>query len=136
MKKEVEWKQIKNYNYEVSDDGQVRNKESKKILTQRNNTQGYKIVDIQVEKKNRTIAVHRLVAETFLGERHKQDSNLQVDHIDRDKVNNNLKNLRWVTRSENIKNRNKILSVNINLVKKIIELHELGKSAQDICLLV
>ena len=47
-------------------------------------------------------SVHRLVAETFLD----NPINLKfVDHIDRDKSNNDLSNLRWVTAQENLYNR-------------------------------
>ena len=47
-------------------------------------------------------SMHRLVAETFLD----NPNNLKfVDHIDRDKSNNDLSNLRWVTAQENLYNR-------------------------------
>ena len=47
-------------------------------------------------------SVHRLVAETFLD----NPNNLKfVDHIDRDKSNNDSSNLRWVTAQENLYNR-------------------------------
>ena len=47
--------------------------------------------------------VHRLVAETFI----KNDNLLlEVDHIDRERHNNNVDNLRWVTKSEQNENRN------------------------------
>jgi len=46
--------------------------------------------------------VHRLVAETFI----ENPSDLpEVDHKDRDKSNNCVDNLRWVTRQENMENR-------------------------------
>lgn len=47
--------------------------------------------------------VHKLVACAFLGI--PDDQTLTVDHIDRNKSNNNLNNLRWATKSE--QNRNK-----------------------------
>lgn len=48
------------------------------------------------------ISVHRLVAETFI----ENISNKRfVDHIDRDKSNNDVTNLRWVTAQENLNNR-------------------------------
>ena len=43
--------------------------------------------------------VHRLVCEAFYG----LNDDYQVDHLDGDKFNNNLSNLEFVTRSENIK---------------------------------
>lgn len=46
------------------------------------------------------IKLHRLVAKTFLGE-----SNLQVNHIDKNKTNNSLCNLEYVTQSENLFHR-------------------------------
>ena len=44
--------------------------------------------------------IHRLVYETFVG---KIKYGLQIDHIDGNKQNNTLENLRMVTQSENLK---------------------------------
>lgn len=44
--------------------------------------------------------VHRLVAETFLPN---PNSLTDVNHIDSDKTNNNLSNLEWCSRSDNLK---------------------------------
>lgn len=46
--------------------------------------------------------VHRVVYETFVGTIH---SGLEIDHINRDKHDNRVTNLRTVTHSENCKNR-------------------------------
>lgn len=46
--------------------------------------------------------VHRLVALTFLDN---PDKLPEVDHIDRNRGNNNIENLRWVSKSENNKNK-------------------------------
>tara|TARA_R110001599_G_scaffold169777_1_gene359775 strand:+ start:2487 stop:2927 length:441 start_codon:yes stop_codon:yes gene_type:complete len=63
---------------------------------------GYNKVFIQYGQVKRNCRVHRLVAETFLP----NDNNLpQVDHIDRNRINNDISNLRWVTASENMLNR-------------------------------
>jgi hypothetical protein len=46
--------------------------------------------------------LHRLVAETFID----NPLNLtEIDHIDRNKENNCVNNLKWTTRSENNRNR-------------------------------
>lgn len=55
-------------------------------------------------KKSRPVAVHQLVAETFIkpieGKRY-------IDHIDRNKLNNDASNLRYVTQAENNMNSNR-----------------------------
>ena len=44
---------------------------------------------------------HHLVASAFIGER---PPGMVVDHIDRDKLNNNVTNLRYITQTDNIRN--------------------------------
>lgn len=61
---------------------------------------GYLCVVVTVAKnKTKICRVHRLVAETFLGFR---DKSWDVHHKDHNKKNNNIDNLMWCSRSENI----------------------------------
>ena len=61
--------------------------------------QGYRDVSLSISKgKVIRKRVHRIVAETFLVN---EESKQQVDHIDGNKLNNNVKNLRWCTNIEN-----------------------------------
>ena len=50
---------------------------------------------------NKLYAVHRLIAETFLGN---PQNKPEIDHINRDRSDNNISNLRWATRKENCRN--------------------------------
>ncbi|ENV4137257.1 HNH endonuclease [Escherichia coli] len=100
------WKQTKYENYEVSSHGNVRNTKTGNTLTNSlSRSNGYYKVTLSIKVngvgKTFPIEVHRLVAETFLA--YNPQDKLVVDHIDSNKLNNNLKNLQWITRSENIK---------------------------------
>ena len=64
------------------------------------------LADLQVDLKAKSKLVHRLVAEAFLGPRPEKND---VDHIDGDRTNNMLLNLRYLTRSGNILARNERL---------------------------
>lgn len=47
---------------------------------------------------NKTYYVHRIIAQVFI---HNSENKLLVNHIDGNKINNNIDNLEWVTHSEN-----------------------------------
>jgi len=80
-----------------------KNRES--ILKQRLMGDGYKTVNLRVGGKQKPCGVHRLLASAFIG----NVSGLQVDHIDQDKQNNDIDNLRICTSSQNNMNKTKRL---------------------------
>lgn len=89
--------------YEISEDGRIfRNVKSKKIIKQFLGRNGYWQVLGSINGKKFIKAAHSLVAECWLGEK---PEGYEVDHIDRNKHNNHYTNLRYVTRSEQMKNR-------------------------------
>ena len=123
-----EWKVIKDYsNYEISNTGKVRNKITKNILKFLLNKDNYLYVDLYNDnKKNATHKrIHRLVAETFLGE-----SNLVVNHIDGNKHNNVVNNLEWVSPEENSKLASELGLYKTKLVK-IKETNKIFRSIKD-----
>lgn len=98
------WKQYLDTKYEVSNLGNVRNKKTKAVLSQENTGNGYLCVGLQmnngVYKKTR---VHRMVAMTFLEFQRTEERN-EVDHINGNKADNSVDNLRWCTHKENMNN--------------------------------
>ena len=95
-----EWWQIKDYpNYEVSKEGQVRNKITGKILKQRLSNTGYYRVCLYNENNHKFFSVHRLVASAFIENPYNKSC---VNHIDNNPKNNNVENLEWVSYKENM----------------------------------
>ena len=71
-----------------------------KILRPCKHSKGYLLVGLHKDGYLKT-AVHRLVALAFIP----NPQNLpQIDHINADKTNNNVNNLRWVTAKQNVNN--------------------------------
>lgn len=85
--------------YEISNTGIIRNKENKKLKSQYIGSTGYYMVSFSYNNKSKPQRVHRLLALTFIP----NPKNLpEVNHIDGDKLNNNLTNLEWTTHHENM----------------------------------
>lgn len=115
MEKEI-WKDIPNFKgYQVSNFGRVRTYKkttytekhgkrhwTNKILKYKGKTikTGYR-VDLWKDGKPNSYLVARLVAFTFYG-KDINNHNLTVNHIDGNRLNNNLSNLELITLKENI----------------------------------
>ena len=104
-----EFRKIKSlkFLYEVSEDGRIfRNVKSKKqnkiIVDYHHSKAGYCFTFICREGKVQRIPIARVVAECWLGEK---PEGYEIDHIDRNSLNNHYSNLRYVTKSEQMKNR-------------------------------
>jgi hypothetical protein len=105
------WKDIKGYEglYQVSNLGRVKTLKLKfgkqradTIMKPSVSVWGYGRVCLIKNKKGKNYYVHRLVAEAFIPNLENKPT---VDHIDRNKLNNVVSNLRWATYKEQIKNR-------------------------------
>lgn len=119
------WKNVVDYEglYEVSNLGQVRSMprkgtfRDKHILRQAKNNNGYPMVHLFKNGKGKAIAVHRIVAKTFLkNPLNKRD----VNHIDGNKENNNISNLEWTTHTENMKHARKhnLIAISNNVINQ------------------
>lgn len=103
------WHDVRGYEgiYQVSNIGNVRSLDricngvrvKGQYKKQSINSNGYRVVNLVYCGKQRLGLVHRLVATAFIDNPHDKQ---EVNHIDGDKTNNNVKNLEWVTGDENM----------------------------------
>ena len=110
------WRSIDGYNnYAISSFGRVKNVITGRILKARSDKYGYLQINLYDDGVMKTHKIHRLVCCTFIDN---PDDKLCVDHIDNDKTNNNISNLRFATSKENNQNR-KLSSNNTSKVKGV-----------------
>ena len=97
------WKDVVGYEglYQVSDMGNVRGPRG--IMNLGNNCHNYCFLRLCKNKIQKYAYVHRLVCLTFLPN---PENKPEVDHINGNKNDNRLINLRWATKSENGSNPN------------------------------
>lgn len=98
---EENWKPIKDYDkYFISDLGRVRSMKynEPRYLKPGTNGYGYSFVCLCKKGKMKSIKIHRLVAMHFIPNINNKRC---VDHINRNRKDNRVYNLRWATNSEN-----------------------------------
>lgn len=109
-----EWKDVVGYEgiYQVSNYGSVKSLERKTFhgkvcFTSKEKPMkqclrgGYKTVCLRKDNAKKMQRVHRLVAQAFISN---PENKQFVDHIDGDRLNNVVTNLRWCTPRENMNN--------------------------------
>jgi lambda repressor-like predicted transcriptional regulator len=97
-----EWRKISEFpNYSVSNFGNVMNTKTNKIM-KLNIKSGYYHVSLVNELTRKIFKVHRLLAIAFI---ENPENKLQVNHKDKNKLNNNVSNLDWNTRFENCQHK-------------------------------
>lgn len=118
--KKIQWKKLNKYpNYLISEYGEVKNNKTNKLIKPSINKKGYKRVDLSY---NKSILIHKLVYETFVGE---INTNLVIDHIDGNKLNNHYSNLQQITSKENTRkgNRCKRIIIRDNIQNRTVEFY-------------
>ena len=122
------WKKIEDYeNYEVSTFGNVRNIKTNNLLRLSKKGNYYSIGLTNKNKNRKSFRVHRLVCMTFIPN---PDNKTEVNHKDKNGLNNNVINLEWNSHQENCIHRSKGIKIcnnrnikvhKLNLENKIID---------------
>lgn len=100
-----------NTNYKIGNKGTIINKHGNKCKPFIINS-GYYAISLWNNNKKKNYLVHKLVAEHFLDN---YTDSLDIDHIDNNKLNNNINNLQLITHQENCIKR---ITPNVALVTK------------------
>jgi hypothetical protein len=120
------WKPIDQFpNYNVSNLGNIKNIITNKPL-KLNCKDGYYGISLVNDKIRKTFKVHRLVALAFI---ENPENKSDVNHKDKNKLNNHVSNLEWMTRKENNIHRCKDLIITNNKNKPI---YRIDKNSDEI----
>lgn len=101
---EKQWKKIIINNqetfYSVSNYGEIRNDSTKTLLEGSVANNGYRMVHLRY-RIDKNCSVHRLVMKAFSPQEDMDE--LQINHIDGNKLNNKIDNLEWSTALDNMR---------------------------------
>lgn len=127
IKNEI-WKDIYGYEslYQISNLGRVKSLfgwngheyvKREKILKLNETADGYLKVSLFDNTKRKQWYVHRLILSVFYPVINMDE--LQVNHIDENKDNNNIENLEWVTSEQNVNHGTRNERASLSMSKKI-----------------
>ena len=89
-------------NYLIYEDGKVYSKKTKRYLSTCDDGNGYLQVGLSKDGNQKSHKIHRLVGLHYIPN---SDNKICLDHINRDRSDNRVENLRWATYSENQQNK-------------------------------
>lgn len=111
------WKDIKGYEglYQVSNLGEIRRTKTKRIKKATDNGNGYLHITLCKNGERKNYYIHRIVADAFIDN---FNNCKEIDHVDYNRKNNNVSNLRRISHKENIRhsiiNRKKLIGKDEN----------------------
>ena len=99
MEKLIEYDNIKPI-YTIDTKGNIKNINTGKYLKYAITSAGYYTIGLQqIDNTRKIYYVHILVAEMFI---YKPDDAEQVNHLDKNRTNNDINNLEWCTQLDNL----------------------------------
>lgn len=92
-------KDIENWeDYSIDINGNVFSKRRNKYMKPVKNKSGYSVIQLHKNMKFKTFTIHRLIAKAFIPNPNNYPC---INHIDGNKLNNDISNLEWCTHKHN-----------------------------------
>lgn len=117
--------------YLINKNGDIYNTNTKKMIYGRIHNDGYRVYHLTGDFSEYNIRAHRLLGKIFLpdGDKYFYDENYQVNHKDKNPLNNNIDNLEWMNIQEHSEKDHGVECYKLDLSGKIIQTFKSKKAA-------